>query len=371
MGRFINSTDERVDNDFSHEVLEVIEGGLACTACSHQCPVSVDVPGFRSRFLSMYYQRYMRPAKDHLVGNIEIMAPLMAKAPGFINFFLRQGWVNQAIRRFIGYIDTPILSQPTLNQRLNKNVAIQLDLAILQKLSPAQLAKKVCIVQDPFTSFYDAEVVESLVTLITKLGYEPVLLPFMPNGKPQHVKGFLKEFAKTAKDASDFLNQLDDLDLPMIGVDPSMVLCYRDEYEKVLGKARGEFKVHLVHEWLLQLELPKVSQSKTQNYALFGHCSEKTALPTSEKQWQQIFQKSGLKLSAVSVGCCGMAGTFGHEASHIEESTGIYQLSWQQAVSRYQPEQIVATGYSCRSQVARFENFKPKHPLQILAMSIE
>jgi FAD/FMN-containing dehydrogenase/Fe-S oxidoreductase len=369
--RFRNSTDKRVDNDFSHEVLEVMEGCLACKACSNQCPVSVDVPGFRSRFLSMYYQRYMRPAKDHLVGNIEKMAPLMAKAPGFINFFLRQDWVNQVIRKSIGYIDTPILSQPTLKQRLSHNVAIKFDLVMLQKLSPEQLGKKVCIVQDPFTSFYDAEVVESLVTLITKLGYEPMLLPFMPNGKPQHVKGFLKEFAKTANTAADFLNQLNDLDLPLIGVDPSMVLCYRDEYTKVLGAARGDFKVHLVHEWLLQLELPKVTQGKTQNYALFGHCSEKTALPASEKQWQQIFQKAGLNLSAVSVGCCGMAGTFGHEASHIEESTGIYKLSWQQAVSRYQPEQIIATGYSCRSQVARFEAFKPKHPLQILAMSLE
>ena len=369
--RLRNSTDKRVKNDFSHEVLEVMEGCLACKACSNQCPVSVDVPGFRSRFLSMYYQRYMRPAKDLLVGNIEKMAPLMAKAPGFVNFFLRQGWVNQAIRKSIGYIDTPILSQPTLNQRLDKKVAIQFDLAVLQKLSPVQLAKKVCIVQDPFTSFYDAEVVESLVTLITKLGYEPVLLPFMPNGKPQYVKGFLKEFAKTAKNAADLLNQLDTLDLQMVGVDPSMVLCYRDEYEKVLGEARGEFKVHLVHEWLLKLDLPKVTQNKTQDYALFGHCSEKTALPVSEKQWQQIFQKAGLDLSAVSVGCCGMAGTFGHEASHIQESTGIYRLSWQQAVSQYQTDQIVATGYSCRSQVARFEDFKPKHPLQILEMSFE
>ena len=369
--RFRNSTDKRVDNDFSHEVLEVMEGCLACKACSSQCPVSVDVPGFRSRFLSIYYQRYMRPAKDHLVGNIEKMAPLMAKTPGFINFFLGKSWVNAVIRKTIGYIDTPILSQPTLNQSLNGNAAMHFDLDGLKQLSPQQLAKKVCIVQDPFTSFYDAQVVESLVTLISKLGYEPVLLPFMPNGKPQHVKGFLKEFAKTAKTAADFLNQLDDLALPLIGVDPSMVLCYRDEYTKILGDARGDFKVLLVHEWLLQLELPKVAQGKTQRYALFGHCSEKTALPTSEKQWQQIFEKTGLNLSAVAVGCCGMACTFGHEASHIEESTGIYDLSWKQAVSQFKPEQIVATGYSCRSQVARFEKFKPKHPLQILAMSLE
>ena len=369
--RLRNSTDKNVEDDFSHQVLDVMDGCLACKACSSQCPVNVDVPGFRSRFLSIYYQRYLRPTKDHLVANIEKMAPLMAKMPGFINFFLNQNWVNSAIKKTVGYVDTPILSQPTLDKRLKGHQATQFDLAELKQLSPAQLAQKVCIVQDPFTSFYDATVVESLVQLISKLGFEPVLLPFLPNGKPQHVKGFLNEFAKTAKTAADFLNQIDDLKLTMIGVDPSMVLCYRDEYAKTLGEARGEFKVQLVHEWLLDINLPKVRQSGTKHYALFGHCSEKTALPVSEKHWQQIFHTTGLKLSAVSVGCCGMAGTFGHEASHLEESTGIYQLSWQQAVNQYSPEQILATGYSCRSQVARLEGFKPQHPLQVLANELE
>ncbi|MEP0356340.1 FAD-binding and (Fe-S)-binding domain-containing protein [Paraglaciecola sp.] len=370
--RFRNSTDKKPDNDFSHEVLEVMEGCLACKACSSQCPVSVDVPSFRSRFLSMYYQRYMRPAKDILVGNIEKMAPLMAKAPGFVNFFLSQDWVNTSIRKTIGYVNTPLLSQPTLEKRLklNQPQSTQFDLVELQRLAPAELTKKVCIVQDPFTTFYDADVVESLVKLISKLGYEPILLPFMPNGKPQHVKGFLKEFAKTAKDASDFLSQLSELNVPLVGVDPSMVLCYRDEYQKILGDARGEFKVQLVHEWLTQIELPELKATSNIAYGLFGHCSEKTALPTSEKQWQQIFKQTGLELSLVSVGCCGMAGTFGHESSHLEESTGIYNLSWQQAVAKFKPEQVLATGYSCRSQVARFEEFKPKHPLQVLEKSL-
>ncbi len=370
--RFRNSTDKKPDNDFSHEVLEVMEGCLACKACSSQCPVSVDVPGFRSRFLSMYYQRYMRPAKDILVGNIEKMAPLMAQAPGFVNFFLSQDWVNTSIRKTIGYVNTPLLSKPTLEKRLklNQPQSTQFDLGHLQQLDKETLSKKVCIVQDPFTTFYDADVVESLVKLISKLGYQPILLPFMPNGKPQHVKGFLKEFASTAKTAADFLNQLAELEVPLVGVDPSMVLCYRDEYQKVLGDARGEFKVQLVHEWLTQIKLPESKTSSQAAYGLFGHCSEKTALPASEKQWQQIFKQTGLELSLVSVGCCGMAGTFGHESSHLEESTGIYNLSWQQAVVKFKPEQVLATGYSCRSQVARFEAFKPKHPLQILEKNL-
>ncbi len=363
--RFRNSTDKNQTEDFSHQVLEVMEGCLACKACSSQCPVSVDVPSFRSRFLSIYHQRYLRPAKDHLVGNIEKMAPLMAKVPSVVNFFLKQGWMNTAIRKSVGYVDTPILSEPTLSKRLQNSSSTEFNLSALQLMSEDELAKKVCIVQDPFTSFYDADVVESLVNLLTKLGYDPILLPFMPNGKPQHVKGFLAEFAKTAKNAADLLNKIADLNLPMIGVDASMVLCYRDEYSKILGKDRGDFTVHLVHEWLRNIDFPEVQAIQTE-YALFAHCSEKTALPTSEKEWQGIFKQAGLQLKSIPVGCCGMAGTFGHEASHMQESKGLYELSWEQAVKQLVPEQILATGYSCRSQVARFEGTKPKHPLQIL-----
>ena len=205
--------------------------------------------------------------------------------------------------------------------------------------------------------------------LSKKLGFNAVLLPFKPNGKPQHVKGFLKEFAKTAKSSSDFLNQVHELGIAMVGVDPSMVLCYRDEYAKTLGDARGEFNIELVHEWLYRLldTLGVTQQLKADTFALFGHCTEKTALPQSEKQWQSIFKHFGLHIDVVSVGCCGMAGTYGHEASHLDHSQGIYELSWRQPMAKYTSEQVLATGYSCRSQVKRFEGSLPKHPLQVLS----
>ncbi len=364
--RLNNSMGKAQSNDFSHEVLEVMDGCLACKACSTQCPVSVDVPTFRARFLSLYYQRYMRPAKDYLVGNIEAMAPLMAKAPKLVNAFLKQAWMNKLIKKTVGYVDTPLLSSPSLKKQLAGHEATHFNLGTLQALSASERAKKVLIVQDPFTSFYEAGLLHDLVKLIECLGYEPILLPFMPNGKPQHVKGFLKEFAATAKDSADFLNKLAPLGIPMVGVDPSLVLCYRDEYKKVLGDARGSFEVTLVHEWLATITLPERGNTPDTEYAFFGHCTEKTALPESEKHWQQLFQRMGMSLTPISVGCCGMAGTFGHEASHLEQSKGIYALSWEKAVAKFKTSQILATGYSCRSQVARIEGEKPKHPLQAM-----
>ena len=232
----------------------------------------------------------------------------------------------------------------------------------MQALSANERARKVLIVQDPFTSFYEADLLHDLVKLIECLGYEPILLPFMPNGKPQHVKGFLKEFARTAKDSADFLNKLAPLGIPMIGVDPSLVLCYRDEYNKVLGETRGSFEVKLVHEWLATITLPERGSSTDSQYAFFGHCTEKTALPESEKHWQQLFQRVGMSLTPISVGCCGMAGTFGHEASHLEQSKGIYALSWEKAIAKFDTSKILATGYSYRITSFIFiDGYRPQH----------
>ena len=72
-----------------------------------------------------------------------------------------------------------------------------------------------------------------------------MLLPFKPNGKPQHVKGFLHEFKVTAKNAAEFLNKLNDINAPLVGLDASLVMCYRDEYNTILENNRGDFHVQL------------------------------------------------------------------------------------------------------------------------------
>ena len=357
--------------DFSAQVFDAMNGCLACKSCSNQCPVNVDVPDFRAKFLSIYYQRYQRPLKDYLVANIERMAPWMAKIPWLVNAFVGSRLVQRGIEKTLGYVDTPLLSSPPLAKRITSN-AQSFDLKRLQQLSEGARQHYVLVVQDPFTSFYDAGVVEDFVQLIVTLGFKPVLLPFHPNGKPEHVKGFLHRFAKTAATTAAFLQQVGELGIPMVGVDASLLLCYRDEYVKALGDQRGDFTVLAVHEWLSGLDKgrwQRVRQKRhheQQTLALFSHCTEKTALPTSEKAWQHIFSLIGQTVDIVSVGCCGMAGTYGHEAEQRERSLGIYSLSWQAAIGRYAPDVIMATGYSCRSQVARIDKFKPVHPLQML-----
>lgn len=359
--------------DFSHEVMETMKGCLACKACASQCPIKVDVPGFRARFINLYHQRYLRPLSDHVVANVETTTQWMMKAPRLANGLINNALSKSLLKSVVGMVDSPSLSVPTLNERIASNSltsqALDFDMTKLESIEPDKRQNYVLVVQDPFTSFYDADVVEALLITINKLGFTPILLPFKPNGKPAHVKGFLRKFAAMAKDASDFFNQLAQLGYPLVGVDPSLVLCYRDEYVAALGDERGEFNVQLFQEWL-KPQLDKVSKNISNNdtqYQLYAHCSEKTALPNTHSDWQEIFAAMGLSLTAQNVGCCGMAGTYGHEKQNVDNSIALYKMSWQDKIAQQQPSQVLATGYSCRSQVNRQDGFKAKHPVQILA----
>ncbi|WP_286267222.1 D-2-hydroxyglutarate dehydrogenase YdiJ [Thalassotalea atypica] len=376
LNKISNGFSADTKEDFSHEVMSAMKGCLACKACVSQCPVKVDVPDFRSRFINLYHSKYFRPITDHLVANVEQLAPVMATMPKIVNSVLNTPLYKSFSRKFIGYVDTPLLSIPTLNKRVADRFE-RFDIDALTNFSDEEKAKTLLIVQDPFTSFYDANTVESMMLLAQKLGFNPILLPFKPNGKPQHVKGFLKRFAKTAKNSADFLNQLHELSLPMVGMDASLVLCYRDEYKQILGDQRGEFNVQLAHEWLVtaigtidveSFALPVAKQPTP--FKLFGHCTEKTALPKSESQWIDIFKTFGLVVEKVSVGCCGMAGTYGHEAVNLDNSRSLFEMSWQAPLDALSDEQVLVTGFSCRSQAKRFASIKSRHPVQALLEAI-
>ncbi|WP_285165004.1 D-2-hydroxyglutarate dehydrogenase YdiJ [Shewanella goraebulensis] len=367
-----NSYKEERDYDYSHEVMDSLKGCLACKACSGQCPVKVDVPKFRAQFFNIYYKRYMRPAKDYLVAGIEDLLPMMAAMPKVTNLASQNKLSQWVIKKSIGYVDSPALSVPTLKQRLDGHESRGYDLEALQKIPESERADYVLVVQDPFNSFYDAELVYRFIQLIKAMGLKPVLLPFKPNGKPTHIKGFLDKFAKTAQSSADFLNQVHTLNMPMVGLDPALVLCYRDEYQQVLGDSRGNFEVLLANEWLTDAikSMPKLTKTE-QKFSWFSHCTESTAKPTTPAEWKTIFSHFGAEFDVINVGCCGMAGTYGHEEENLGRSTKLFAMSWQPTLDKIDDKtQILVSGYSCRSQVKRFAGFKPKHPIEALLQLI-
>ncbi len=367
--RVMNTIGKRKgEYDFSHEVHESMVGCLACKSCVGQCPIKVDVPEFRAKFLELYYSRYLRPLKDYFIGGLEFMVPTLAKMPWAYNLMMKPKFMQTFMARFIGMVDSPLLTGINLHKAAEELGVNYATLENIAQLTATEKANAVILVQDAFTSYFETPLVIDTLTLLKKLGFVPLLAPFKPNGKPLQVHGFLKTFAKAADLNATQLNGLASSGIPLVGIEPAMTLAYRAEYKKILGDNAP--KVQLIQEWLAKQSEQlgeKKCEFKTADFSLLAHCTEKTNAVSSVKDWQTIFTKLGQQLKIIETGCCGMAGTYGHESDNVETSKKIYALSWAQVVNNPSNNgKLTATGYSCRSQTKRIDNVKLPHPVQIL-----
>jgi FAD/FMN-containing dehydrogenase/Fe-S oxidoreductase len=361
-----NLSRSKGEADFSHEVYDAMAGCLACKSCAGQCPIKVNVPEFRSRFLELYHGRYQRPLRDYLIGSLEFSIPYLAYAPGLYNAVMGSKWVSKLLERHVGMLDSPLISRYNLQATLTRCNVRMASIPALRELTPAQRERSIVLVQDAFTRYFETPVLAAFIDLAYRLGHRIYLAPYSANGKPLHVQGFLGAFNKAAIRNARQLSALADCGVPLVGLDPAMTLVYRQEYQKVpsLGDCP---KVLLPQEWLVDV-LPEQPTRATTTYRLMAHCTEKTNVPASTRQWEQVFARLGLKLSTEATGCCGMSGTYGHEARNQETSKTIFEQSWAGKLDK--EGEALATGYSCRSQVKRQADRTLRHPLEVLLQQL-
>lgn len=379
---FINSFPRRVANtlsrkqhhDYSHEVYDAMAGCLACKSCAGQCPIKVNVPQFRSQFLEVYHGRYLRPLRDYVIGGTEFMLPTLAKAAPLYNAVIGQRWVEQLMRRTLGMSDSPALSRASVKKQLNAWGVAEATPLSLALLTEQQRANSVIIVQDAFTTHFEAKLVMDVVELLSRLNLRVFVMPYSANGKPLQVQGFLGAFERTAAKQAERLRTLARFEIPLVGIDPAMTLTYRQEYVKALGNEAVP-EVLMLQEWLatrINTLAPNQLKLTDPGFKLLSHCTEKTNAPGSPKAWQQVFAAFGLELELVATGCCGMSGTYGHETRNAATSKTIYAQSWQPQVEAQESAgTLLATGYSCRSQVKRYSEQVLLHPLQALLIALK
>ncbi|GLS25689.1 FAD-binding and (Fe-S)-binding domain-containing protein [Marinibactrum halimedae] len=381
-GYFLKTLPRRIKNtlekrrgqyDFNHEVHEAMMGCLACKSCVGQCPIKVDVPEFRSKFLELYYGRYLRPLKDYFVGSLEFLMPHLVKAPWLYNGLMKPKWTQKLLARYTGLTDSPLLTGMVLEESLDDLGVLYAVPENIHKLTPEQKQKAVILVQDAFTSYFETQLVLDTLTLLKKLGFTPLIAPYVPNGKPLHVHGFLKAFRKVANNTVNMLSELATTGVPLVGLEPSMTLAYRSEYTKALPD-RAIPQVSLLQEWLATHSSHLTQQSSRLSpghFKLLGHCTEKTNAAPAMKHWKSIFEDLGQTFEEIAVGCCGMAGTYGHETQNQDTSKAIYELSWKGVIDDEHGQALMASGYSCRSQVKRFSDVQLPHPTQVLLQQLQ
>ncbi|MBR2513123.1 MAG: FAD-binding oxidoreductase [Halomonas sp.] len=367
--RVMNTFSKQQHHDYSHQVYDAMAGCLACKSCAGQCPIKVNVPQFRSQFLEVYHGRYLRPLRDYVIGGTEFMLPTLANAAPLYNAMLGQRWVEKLMSKGLGISDSPQLSRASLKKQLRAWGIAEATPTSLALLTEQQRANSVVIVQDAFTSHFEAQLVMDVVELLSRLDLRVFVMPYSANGKPLHVQGFLGAFERTAEKQAKRLRAIAEFEVPMVGIDPAMTLTYRQEYVKALGNEQVP-NVLMLQEWLatrINTLAPSQLTLTDPGYKLLSHCTEKTNAPGSPKAWQQVFAAFGLKLELANTGCCGMSGTYGHETRNVATSKTIYAQSWQPQVEADENAgKLLATGYSCRSQVKRYSAQTLPHPLQAL-----
>lgn len=376
--RFWNTLTKTIGQyDYSHEVYDGLHGCLSCKACANQCPIHVDIPTLKSKFLQRYYTRYLRSPRDYLMGYIEYLTQWQGMFPQITNLVMQNSFTQRLLESGLGIVSPQPVSEVTIRTALQSRNA---KFSNLEQLAKAEPGNSVILLPDLFTSVYETSLIMATYDLFTQLGLQVHVLPPLVSGKPLHVLGFLDQFAVVARENIAYLHVLQQFNIPIVSIEPSIVLTYRDEYASFQGGAA--LNIQLLQEFLVNQgdRLKRVyfsnrfPQLKHQDpYTLLGHCSEKTLAQASQQQWQQVFQSAGLQLNILETGCCGMAGIYGYEAEHLATSKDIYQLSWGQHLSSDANTRVnyLATGFSCRAQVKRFAGWLPLHPIQTLQQELK
>lgn len=399
--RTYNTLFER--EDFNHEYLGHVATCLSCKSCKTQCPAHVNSAELNSRFLNFYYSRYLRPSMDFLCMNAERTNPLMARVPRLSNALLQNSLSKLLVENIFKFVDLPKFNERTLRQQA-KDANIQV---LTAKEAEARAAHyDVIVVSNAFTASYEADGLIDLAKLVRSMGFKVAILKPYTNGKLLVIRGARAAFIRKARPQAERLARLNAKGLTLVGFDPALTICYRDEYKSLIPNC-PDFNVMLPEEWLKQALasekfLAKEAKIKnaleaivrrktpdqevssgdvnedviascdyTEDFYLFCHCTEQALVPLSVQMWQQILAHFKLRLMPVSVACCGMAGLFGHMKDNLDETRTVYEQNWQSKIRERDFAQCLITGFSCRSQVHRMEHKRANHPIHVLANLLE
>ncbi len=360
-------------NPFDHpEIKEVMDLCLSCKACKSECPSNVDVAKLKAEFLQHYYDVHGVPLRSRLIAYITKINKLASLWPGLYNALMGNRTLSSILLRMIGF--APRRSMPLLaNQTLKKWMK-----SYVQSLKPeAGYKSKVFLFNDEFTNYNDTDIGIKTVQLFNRLGYEVVIPQHIDSGRTYLSKGLLRKAKKIAIQNVNYLKNIITEDTPLVGIEPSAILTFRDEYPDLVGSKLKETAINLGNNALmvdefLQKEIDQGNITKEQftlekkHIKLHGHCQQKAVASTAATLFLLSFPEN-YTAEEIPSGCCGMAGSFGFEKEHYEVSMKIGEMVLFPAVRSAEKETLIAApGTSCRHQIKDGTGRKALHPLEIL-----
>ena len=302
-----------------------------------------------------------------LIGNFSKMTNIASYVPWAYNLVFKNAQLRRIANRVVGFHPDrtmPLLERTTLKKWFEKR--------------PTQTQNsKVYLFCDEFTNYNDVEIGRKAILTLEKLGYEVVIPNHADSGRPQLSKGLLKDAKKIAEQNVRLLKDLITAQTPLVGIEPSAILTFRDEYPDLVSEELVEDAKKLAENALLfdefiarEIDKKNITQNAfTQTpklIKLHGHCQQK-AIASMTPTKKMLSLPANYKVQLIPSGCCGMAGSFGYEEEHYELSMKIGELVLFPAVREQSDDVIIAApGTSCRHQIHDGTGRKALHPAEIL-----
>jgi FAD/FMN-containing dehydrogenase/Fe-S oxidoreductase len=352
-------------------VREILDLCLSCKGCKSECPSSVDVGKMKAEFTQQYYETHGIPTRSKLIANFSKQMKLASIAPWAFNGIFGQPALRKMANKMVGFHpqrSMPSLASETLLQWWKKRK---------KPTHKAQQIGTVYLFCDEFTNYNDVEIGKKAVELLEALGYEVMIPKHTESGRSYLSKGFVKEAQKLAIENVSLLKDKITYETPLIGIEPSAILSFRDEYIDLVPEDQRSNAQRISENALLfeefiarEIDAKRINKSvftqKKQLIKLHGHCHQK-ALSNLSASKKMLSLPENYQTQLIPSGCCGMAGSFGYEEEHYEVSMQIGELVLFPTV-RQQPDDVIiaASGTSCRHQIKDGTGRIAAHPIEIL-----
>lgn len=358
-------------NRFDHkEIYEVMDLCLSCKACKSECPSNVDMAKLKAEFLQQYYDANGVPFRSRLIANFSASAKLGSIMPSVYNFFVSNKITGSLIKTMSGFHvkrSMPSLSAITLQKwyaNHRKNVSVTGN-------------KKLYLFCDEFTNYNDSHIGQKAILLLEKLGYEVVIPEHLESGRTWLSKGLVRDAQKIINRNIALLSPIVSASTPLVGIEPSAILTFRDEYPDLASDEQLEAaqelskQVFTIDEFLAnEIKKGNITAASFTNekklIKLHGHCQQKSISSVAFSS-ALLSLPANYTVETIPSGCCGMAGSFGFEKEHYELSMQIGEMVLFPTVRKQETDTLIAApGTSCRHQVKDGTGRKALHPVEIL-----
>lgn len=361
-------TNSTKKNRFDHkEIKEVMDLCLSCKGCKSECPSSVDVTKMKAEFLQHYYDKNGSSFRAKVIANFSRSQQLASFIAPIYNGMISSEKLSSLIKAALGFAadrSLPKVGARTLKDWHKRRIKRTSD-------------RKVYLFCDEFTNYNDTDIGITAIKLLEAVGYEVIIPEHVDSGRTYLSKGFVKKAKQLAKKNVLLLHGVVSADIPLVGIEPSAILTFRDEYidladpewkNETLALSRNSL---LIDEFLDRERLAgrireDMFTAEPRNIKLHGHCYQK-AFHLVGHTYNILSLPKNHEVEIIPSGCCGMAGSFGYEKEHYDVSMKVAELVLLPCIRETEVETlIVAPGTSCRHQIKDGVGRRSYHPIEVL-----